>query len=218
MLTLHTWTTPNGYKPLILLEEMGLKYQTRFVNIGTNEQLAPEFLKISPNNKIPALVDEGEKAPDGHLSLFESGAILTYLADTYSDGTFLAASGTARFKALEWLFWQVGGVGPMFGQLGYFAVRAKEKIEPAIERYAQETERLLGVLDARLAETAYLAGGAYTVADIATYPWIVGATTMLQPALPPVRGFYHVARWLDAIAERPAVQRAMAIKAPPKGD
>src|ERR1700728_4660936 len=145
MLDLYTWNTPNGRKVPILLEELGAAYRTHLVNIGKNEQFTPEFLAISPNNKIPALVDD--EAVGGKLSLFESGAILTYLADKH--GRFLATEGSARWKAMEWLHWQIGSLGPMLGQLGFFAVRSPEKAPLAIARFTEEADRLLGVMNRR---------------------------------------------------------------------
>jgi GSH-dependent disulfide-bond oxidoreductase len=211
MLVLHTWTTPNGKKVPILLEELGLSYEIHFVNIGQDEQFQPDFLAISPNNKIPALVDHG--AEGGPLSIFESGAILTYLADRH--GRFLAPSGHARWKAQEWLYWQVGGLGPMLGQLGFFAVRSKEKAPLAIDRFTEECGRLLGVMEGRLRKCPYLAGEDYSIADIACYPWMVGATTMLKDALGPhLENKPAIDRWMKDIAARPAVQRGMAIKPP----
>ncbi len=214
MLVLHSWTTPNGRKVPILLEELGLAYEVHFVDISKHEQFEPEFLAIAPNNKIPALVDYS--AEDGPLSIFESGAILTYLADKY--GAFLASHGHARWKAMEWLHWQIGGLGPMLGQLGFFAVRSKEKAPLAIQRFTEEVGRLLGVLDRRLCEERYLAGDDYTIADIAAYPWMVGATTVqkdvLAEHLADKRG---IARWMAELGARPAVQRGMAIKPPPQG-
>ncbi|WP_026359376.1 glutathione S-transferase N-terminal domain-containing protein [Sphingomonas sp. PR090111-T3T-6A] len=214
MLVLHSWTTPNGRKVPILLEELGLAYEIHFVDISKNEQFEPDFLAIAPNNKIPALVDYG--AEDGPLSIFESGAILTYLADKH--GRFLAPHGHARWKAMEWLYWQVGGLGPMLGQLGFFAVRSKEKAPLAIHRFTEEAERLLGVLERRLGEARYLAGDDYTIADIAAYPWMVGAATVQKEVLADAfRNKPAIARWMDELGARPAVQRGMAIKPPPKG-
>ncbi len=211
MLVLHTWTTPNGKKVPILMEELGLAYELHFVDISKDEQFEPSFLAISPNNKIPALVDHG--AAGGPLSIFESGAILEYLADKHHG--FLAASGHARWKAMEWLYWQVGSLGPMLGQLGFFAVRAKEKAPLAIDRFTEEAARLLGVLDRRLSEARYLAGDDYTIADIACYPWMVGATTMMKDVLADaLAGKDSIARWMDELGARPAVQRGMAIKPP----
>jgi GST-like protein len=212
MLVLHTWTTPNGKKVPILLEELGLAYELHFVDISKDEQFEPAFLAISPNNKIPALVDHG--AEGGPLSIFESGAILEYLADKHGGG-FLAPSGHARWKAMEWLYWQVGSLGPMLGQLGFFAGRAKEKAPLAIDRFTEEATRLLGVLDRRLSEARYLAGDAYTIADIAAYPWMVGATTRMKDVLADaLAGKAGITRWMDELGARPAVQRGMAIKPP----
>jgi len=214
MLVLHSWTTPNGRKVPILLEELGLAYEIHFVDISKNEQFEPEFLGIAPNNKIPALVDYS--AEEGSLSIFESGAILTYLADKH--GRFLAPHGHARWKAMEWLHWQIGSLGPMLGQLGFFAVRSKEKAPLAIQRFTEEADRLLGVLERRLSEARYLAGDDYTIADIAAYPWMVAATTVQKDVLADVlAGKDAIARWMAELAARPAVQRGMAIKPPPKG-
>ena len=214
MLVLHTWTTPNGKKVPILMEELGLAYELHFVDISKDEQFEPNFLAISPNNKIPALVDHG--AEGGPLSIFESGAILEYLADKHH--AFLAPSGHKRWKAMEWLYWQVGSLGPMLGQLGFFAVRSKEKAPLAIDRFTEEAARLLGVLDRRLGEARYLAGDDYSIADIACYPWMVGATTMMKDVLgETLAGKDGIARWLAELGERPAVQRGMAIKPPAVG-
>lgn len=208
MITLYTWTTPNGRKASIMLEEIGLPYEVKPINISKDEQFAPDFLKVSPNNKIPAIVDD--EAPGGPLTVFESGAILTYLAE--KTGKLLAPSGPARAKALEWLFWQVGGLGPMLGQLGFFAVRSQEKAPLAIERFTTECGRLLDVLEKRLAEVPYLAGDDYSIADIASYPWILAATSMLQPALQPVAAERPAtASWLERVGARDAVKRGMAI-------
>jgi GST-like protein len=211
MLVLHTWTTPNGKKVPILLEELGLSYEIHFVDISRDEQFEREFLAIAPNNKIPALIDHG--ADGGPLSIFESGAILTYLADRHRQ--FLAPSGHTRWKALEWLHWQVGGLGPMLGQLGFFAVRSKEKAPLAIDRFTDEAGRLLGVLEKRLSQCPYLAGEDYSIADIACYPWMVAATTVQKEALS--RHLEHkpaIDRWMKTLGARPAVQRGMAIKPP----
>jgi GST-like protein len=208
MITLYTWTTPNGRKVSIALEELGLPYEVRPVNIGKNEQFAPEFLRVSPNNKIPAIVDQD--AEGGPLAVFESGAILTYLAE--KTGRLLAPSGPARFKAMEWLYWQVGGLGPMLGQLGYFAVRASEKSPLAIGRFTEEADRLLGVMDRRLAESDYLAGAEYSIADIATYPWTLAATGFLGEVLADsFKTKPAVQRWLKTVGDRPAVKRGMEI-------
>ena len=208
MIHLYTWTTPNGKKPAIMLEEIGMPYQAHPVNIGKDEQFNPEFLKISPNNKIPAIVNDA--APGGPLTIFESGAILSYLAET--SGQLLAPSGPARWKALEWLHWQIGGLGPMLGQLGFFAVRSKDKAPLAIERFTTEADRLIGVMEQRLAETPYLGGDDYSIADIACYPWMIAATTMLkEPLATSLEGKPAVRRWLDAVGARPAVQKGMAV-------
>lgn len=207
MITLYTWTTPNGRKISILLEELGVAYEVKPINIGANEQFAPAFLAVSPNNKIPAIVDS--EGPDGPLSVFESGAILTYLADKH--GQFLAPTSAARWKTLEWLAWQVGGLGPMLGQLGYFAGRAPEKLPLAINRFVEESQRLLKVMDGRLQEAPYL-GGDYSIADIAAYPWVAGAASMTQgPLAATFAELTATRRWMEAIAARPAVQRGMAV-------
>ncbi|GGC69421.1 glutathione S-transferase family protein [Undibacterium terreum] len=208
MITLHTWTTPNGRKISIMLEELGLPYEIKTVNIGKNEQFSPEFLSISPNNKIPAIVDD--EAQGGPLSIFESGAILTYLAE--KSGRFLAASGPERYQALEWLHWQIGGYGPMLGQLGFFGVRSSEKAPLAIQRFTEESERLLGVMEKRLAVSRYLAGDNYSIADMATYPWTIAASTFLKDILgESLASKPGIQRWLKEIGERPAVQRGMQI-------
>ena len=208
MITLHTWTTPNGRKVAILLEELGLPYEVRTVDIGHDEQFKPEFLAISPNNKIPAIVDHD--AEGGPLSIFESGAILTYLAE--KSGRFLAPAGPARWKALEWLHWQIGGLGPMLGQLGFFAVRSKDKAPLAIDRFTEEADRLLGVMERRLAEVPYLAGDDYGIADIACYPWTVSATTLLAKALEGrLDNKPALHRWMEAVGNRPAVARGMQV-------
>jgi GST-like protein len=210
MITLYTWTTPNGRKISVALEEMGLAYEVKPVNIGADEQFQPAFLAVSPNNKIPAIVDHD--APGGALSVFESGAILLYLAE--KSGKFLPASGPARVAVLEWLFWQVGGIGPILGQLFYFAVRAPERLPLAVDRFRDEALRLLGVMERRLAVAPYLGGDAYSIADMATYPWVSAALPLVRgaageamPALP------SVDRWIAALAARPAVQKGMAVPA-----
>ena len=206
MIDLYTWTTPNGRKASIMLEEVGLPYNVHPVNLGKQEQLAPEFLVIAPNNKIPAIVDHD--AP-GRLSVFESGAILVYLAE--KTGKLLPSSGAERYRALEWLNWQMGGVGPMFGQLGFFAIRSTEKSALAIDRFTEECRRLLGVIDRRLQQCAYLAGDNYSIADVATYPWMQAGKTFLGPVLgPDMEAMPAVNRWLTAVGERQAVKRGMA--------
>jgi GST-like protein len=208
MIQLYTWGTPNGRKISIMLEELGTPYTVHPVNIGKNEQFSPDFLAIAPNNKIPAIVDEA--AAGGPLSLFESGAILTYLAET--SGQFLARDGASRYRALEWLHWQIGGLGPMLGQLGFFALRASEKAPLAIGRFTEECDRLLGVMDRRLAVAPYLAGEEYSIADIACYAWTFAATTFLKDVLAEslaTKPAIH--RWLNTVAARPAVVRGMAV-------
>ncbi len=210
MITLYTWSTPNGRKISIALEEMGLPYEVRPINIVTGEQFTADFLAISPNNKIPAITDHG--AEGGPLRIFESGAILLYLAE--KTRTFLPEDAVGKARALEWLFWQVGGPGPIFGQLFYFAVRAPEKIPAAIDRFREEATRLLGVMERRLEVAPYLGGGTYSIADIATYPWVSGALGLIRDvagdALGPTPG---VDRWLAELGARPAVQRGMAVPA-----
>lgn len=208
MITAYLWSTPNGRKVSIMLEELALPYTVVPINIGKNEQFAPDFLRIAPNNKIPALVDD--EAEGGPLSVFESGAILIYLAE--KSGQFLAPRGAERYKALEWLQWQMGGLGPMLGQLGFFAVRSEEKAPLAIGRFTEEADRLLRVMDKRLGEVPYLAGPHYSIADIATYAWTLAATTFLkEPLKPTLEAIPHVQGWLTSVGERPAVQRGMAI-------
>jgi GST-like protein len=197
MLKVHTWTTPNGLKPLILLEELGVSYETHWVDIGKGDQHQPAYLKINPNAKIPALEDDG-------VPIFESGAILIHLAEKY--GRFLARSGRERTDALGWLFFQVGSVGPMFGQLGHF-LHADEKLPYAIDRYRKETERLYGVLDHRLGQADYLAGE-YGIADMATFGWARSFPRLKIDPAP----YGNVKRWLERVGGRPAVQRAVAMK------
>jgi GST-like protein len=205
MIDLYSWPTPNGQKIHIMLEECGLPYRVHGIDIGAGDQFAPEFLRISPNNKIPALVD-GE-GPDGNpISLFESGAILIYLAG--KTGRFLPEGVRGRYEALQWLMFQMGGIGPMLGQAHHFRIYAPEKIPYAIERYTKEANRLYGVLDKRLAQSEYLAGE-YSIADIATFPWTRSyANQGVDPAQYP-----HFKRWFDAMAARPAVQRGLAVLA-----
>ena len=208
MITLYTWTTPNGRKVSIMLEEVGLAYEVKPVNIGKDEQFSPEFLSVSPNNKIPAIVDHD--APGGPLSVFESGAILVYLAD--KTGKLLAPSGSARYKALEWVFWQVGGLGPMLGQLGFFTTRSQTKPPEAIERFSTEAARLFAVMEKRLAQSPYLAGDDYSIADIASYSWTHGAASALRQNAPHIWGERpSIERWLKAVGERPAVIKGSAV-------
>ena len=200
---LYTWSTPNGRKISIALEELGLPYSVHPINITKNEQFAPDYLKISPNNKIPAIVDP--QGPDGRpISLFESGAILIYLAE--KTGRLLPAAARARHEALQWLMWQMGNFGPMLGQAHHFRRFAKEQIPYAIDRYSNETRRLYGVLDKRLGQADFVAGD-YGIADIAIFPW--AARHEWQGIA--LEEFPNVKRWYDAIAARPAVQKGMAV-------
>jgi len=205
MIELYTWSTPNGRKVSIMLEECGLPYNVHKVDIGKGEQFTPEFVALNPNSKIPAIVDPD--GPDGKpISLFESGAILVYLAG--KTGRFLPNSVRGKYEALQWLMFQMGGVGPMFGQAHHFLRAAKEQVPYGIERYTKETRRLYGVLDKRLAEAAFLAAE-YSIADIATYPW-VARHEWHQVDL---AAFPNVKRWFDTIARRPGVARGMAVPA-----
>lgn len=201
MLDVHLWSTPNGYKVLIFLEETRVPHRLVPVNIGAGEQFSPEFLRISPNNKIPALVDHEPHQGSSPISVFESGAILLYLAE--KTGLFLPKDLKGRFDVIQWLFWQMAGLGPMAGQNGHFSTYAPEKIPYAINRYVNETNRLYGVMDKRLAERDYLAGE-YSIADMACYPWIVPYESHGQK----LHDFPHLQRWFDAIRARPATQRA----------
>ncbi len=201
MIDLYYWTTPNGHKITIFLEEAGLPYSIKPVNISTGEQFAPDFLKISPNNRIPAMVDNDPADRIGPLSVFESGAILQYLAE--KTGKFLPTFARGRSEVMQWLFWQMGGLGPMAGQNGHFNNYAPEKIPYAIERYVKETERLYGVLDERLEGREFIAGD-YSIADMACYPWILPHERHGQK----LEEFPNLKRWFLAIKERPAVQRA----------
>ena len=204
MIDLYTWTTPNGRKVSVMLEECGLPYRVHEINIGKDEQFTPEFQAINPNGRIPAIIDSD--GPDGKsITMFESGAILIYLAG--KTGKFLPKSARNKYDALQWLMFQMGGVGPMFGQTHHFLRAAKEKIPYGIERYSKETRRLYGVLDKRLAHQPYLAAGEYTIADMATYPWIA-RHEWHEVAL---EEFPNVKRWFDAIGARPAVRRGMDV-------
>ena len=202
---LYTWTTPNGHKVHIALEEMGLPYKAHWVNIGKNEQFTPEFLAVSPNNKIPGIIDHDGIDGSGPITMFESGAILIYLAD--KTGKLLAASGAKRYETLQWVMFQMGGVGPMMGQYFHFKMAAQEKIPYAIERYGKEVTRLFTVANTQLGKHEYLAGH-YSIADIAAYPWMKNFAAFGIE----VGQFTHVDRWVAAIADRPAVQRGMALK------
>lgn len=205
MIELHYWPTPNGHKITLFLEESGLPYQIKPVNIGKGEQFEPAYLAISPNNRMPAIVDTDPQDGKGPLSVFESGAILEYLAG--KSGKFLPSDTRTRFVVLEWLYWQVGGLGPMLGQNHHFSRYAPEKIPYAIDRYVNETRRLYGVLDKRLEGRRFIAGDEYTIADMAAYPWIVPYENQGMD----INDFPHVKSWFDAIAARPATQRAYAL-------
>ena len=203
MIDLYYWTTPNGHKITIFLEETGIPYNIKPVNIGKGDQFEPEFLKISPNNRIPAIVDTEPVDGGAPLSIFESGAILEYLAD--KTGKFLPRDVRGRADVMQWLFWQMGGLGPMLGQNHHFRGYSAEKIAYAIERYTKETERLYGVLDERLEDREFVAG-AYSIADMASYPWVVPYKNQSQN----IDDFPHLKRWLEIIRERPATVRAYA--------
>ena len=206
MIDLHYWPTPNGWKASIMLEECGLAYALKPVNIGRGEQFSPEFLAISPNNRMPAIVDHDPSGGGAPIALFESGAILIYLAE--KTGRFLPADLRGRHATLQWLMWQMGGLGPMAGQNGHFLLYAPEKIPYALERYSKEVNRLYGVLDAQLARTGqYVAGNEYTIADIAIFPWI--RTHKAQQVA--LAEFPHVARWYDRLFERTAVKRGLEL-------
>jgi GSH-dependent disulfide-bond oxidoreductase len=206
MIDLYYWTTPNGHKITIFLEETGLPYRVIPVNISAGDQFKPEFLAIAPNNRIPAIIDMAPADGGAPLSLFESGAILEYLAD--KTGRFLPRDLRGRAEVLQWLFWQMGGLGPMAGQNHHFVQYAPEQIPYAINRYVNETNRLYGVLNKRLADRAFVAGD-YSIADIATYPWIVPHERQRQN----LDDFPHLKRWFEAIRARPAVERAYALAA-----
>ena len=219
MIDLYFWSTPNGYKVSILLEELGMPYRVVPVHIGKGDQFKPEFLKISPNNKIPALVD-----PDGPgqapIALFESGAIMMYLAEK-AGGAFLPQEMRQRYDVVQWLMFQMGGVGPMLGQAHHFRKYAPEKIDYAIDRYTREATRLYTVIDRRLADSEYLAGD-YSIADMATYPWLRAHKWQGQD----LADFPNLQRWYASVRARPAVQRGLAVLeekidrsgAPPKGE
>ena len=206
MIDLHYWPTPNGHKITLFLEEAGLPYTIHPVDIGKGEQFRPEFLAIAPNNRMPAIVDHEPLGGGAPLSIFESGAILLYLAE--KTGRFLPADTVGRYDAIQWLMWQMGGLGPMAGQNHHFNRYAPEKIPYAQERYIRETARLYGVLDKRLADRDFIAGD-YSIADMAAYPWIVPHEAQGQK----LEDFPNLKRWFDAIAARPATVTAYA-----KGD
>jgi GST-like protein len=204
MIDLYYWTTPNGHKITIFLEEADVPYSIKPVNIGKGEQFKPEFLAISPNNRIPAIVDNDPAGGGKPISVFESGAILQYLAE--KSGKFLPADLRDRTEVMQWLFWQMGNLGPMLGQNHHFRNYANEKLTYAIERYVKETERLYGVLDERLADREFVAG-AYSIADMACYPWIVLHERQGQN----LDDFPKLKRWFETIQRRDAVQRAYAL-------
>jgi GST-like protein len=205
MIDLYYWPTPNGHKITLLLEEAGLPYAIKPVNIGKGEQFAPAFLAISPNNRMPAMVDHEPLGGGDPLSVFESGARLQYLAE--KSGKFMPAATRGRYVVLEWLYWQVGGLGPMLGQNHHFSCYAPEKIPYAIERYVNETRRLYGVLDKHLKGRDFIAGADYTIADMAAYPWIVPHENQAMA----LEDFPELRRWFEAIASREATQRAYAL-------
>ncbi len=206
MIELYTWPTPNGHKIHIMLEETGLAYNVHPIDISAGDQFDPAFLKISPNNRMPAIVDTD--GPDGDpISLFESGAILIYLAE--KTGQLLPEAPRARFATLQWLMWQMGGLGPMLGQAHHFRTYAPEEIPYAVERYTNEARRLYGVADRRLGETRFLAGDDYTIADIASFPW----TRSHERQGVDFADYPNVKRWFEEIGDRPAVQRGVQVLA-----
>jgi GSH-dependent disulfide-bond oxidoreductase len=206
MIEVFSWATPNGHKVHIMLEECGLPYRAIPVDIGAGDQFKPDFLKISPNNKIPAITDPS--GPDGKpISLFESGAILIYLAA--KTGKFMPKADRAKYEVLQWLMFQMGSVGPMLGQAHHFRMYAPEKIEYAVSRYSNEARRLYGVIDRRLSQSAWLGGSDYSIADIATFPWL--RSWQNQGIV--LTEYPHLKAWFDKIAERPAVQRGVKVLA-----
>jgi GSH-dependent disulfide-bond oxidoreductase len=206
MIDVYSTATPNGHKVHIMLEELGLPYRIHHINIGVGDQFKPEFLAISPNNKIPAIVDPD--GPDGKpISLFESGAILIYLAG--KTGKLLGDTDREKYTVLQWLMFQMGGIGPMLGQTHHFRIYAPEKIEYAINRYTNEAKRLYGVLDRQLAKNRYVAGDQYTIADIAIFPWL---RSWKNQGIDWAE-FPNTKRWFDEIAERPAVKRGVEVLA-----
>lgn len=204
MIDFYYWTTPNGHKITMFLEEAGLPHRVLPINISAGEQFAPDFLKISPNNRIPAVVDHEPADGGPPLALFESGAILLYLAD--KSGQFIAPDLRGRNETLQWLFWQMGGLGPMAGQNHHFGTYAPEKIPYAIERYVKETARLYAVLDKQLTGREFIAGN-YSIADMACYPWIVPHNRQGQN----LDDFPRLKRWFESIRQRPATERAYAL-------
>jgi GST-like protein len=206
MIDLYSWPTPNGHKIHILLEETGVPYRVHPINIGAGDQFKPEFLKISPNNKMPAMIDSD--GPDGKpISMFESGAMLLYLAS--KTGKFLPADMRERWSVLQWLMFQMGSVGPMLGQAHHFLVYAPEKIPYAMQRYSKEANRIYGVIDRRLAQSKFIGCNEYTIADIAIMPWLRSFKNQGVE----MEDYPRVKRWFDGIAARPAVQRGLAVLA-----
>jgi GSH-dependent disulfide-bond oxidoreductase len=206
MIEVYSWATPNGHKVHIMLEECGLPYRVHPVDIGAGQQFEPDFLAISPNNKIPAIVDSD--GPDGQpMSLFESGAILLYLAG--KTGRFLPASIRGRYEVMQWLMFQMGGVGPMLGQAHHFRIYAPEKIAYAVDRYSNEAKRLYGVMDKQLAKQKYIAGSEYSIADIAIFPWLRSWKNQGIDW----NDYPHLKGWFDEIGARPAVQRGVEVLA-----
>ncbi|HEY4318100.1 MAG TPA: glutathione binding-like protein [Herbaspirillum sp.] len=206
MIDVYSWPTPNGHKVHIMLEECGFPYAAHPINIGGGDQFTPEFLAISPNNKIPAIIDSD--GPDGApISMFESGAILVYLAG--KAGKLIGKTDREKFDTLQWLMFQMGGLGPMLGQAHHFRLYAPEKIAYAVDRYTNEARRLYGVMDRQLGKTEYLAGDNYTIADIASFPW----TRSHENQGVALEDFPHVQRWFNAIGSRPAVQRGLTVLA-----
>ena len=209
MIDLYTWSTSNGRKASIMLEELGADYTVHPIHIGKGDQFTPEYLAINPNGKIPAIIDSD--GPDGApITVFESGAILIYLAEKY--GQFLPAAPVPRMEVIQWLMFQMGGIGPIFGQVHHFLRAAKEKVPYGIERYGTEARRLYGVLDRRLDGRDHLAGDGYSIADIATYPWVVRHEWQQVD----LADFPNVKRWFDAVGSRPAVERGLQIPPPPQ--
>jgi GST-like protein len=204
MIDLHYWTTPNGHKITVFLEEAKLPYRVVPVNIGIGDQFKLDFLRISPNNRIPAIVDHKPSSGGAPVSVFESGAILLYLAE--KTGKFIPGDLRERVEVVQWLFWQMGGLGPMAGQNHHFGIYAPEKIPYAINRYVNETNRLYGVLDRRLADREFVAGE-YSIADMAAYPWVVPYQRQGQK----LEDFQNLKRWFEAIRDRPAVKRAYSL-------
>jgi len=206
MIELYSWPTPNGHKVHIMLEETGLPYEVHPIDIGAGEQFGEHFLKISPNNRIPAIVDRS--GPDHTpMPLFESGAILFYLAE--KTGYFLPNDGHGRYRTMEWVMWQMGGLGPMLGQAHHFRQYAPDRVQYAYDRYTNESNRLYGVMEKRLSETPYLAGQHYSIADIAAFPW----TRSAHKQGVDIADYPHVQRWQEAIGERAAVQRGLQVLA-----